>query len=334
MRNGTRIGYNYINKNMKDTLILEGKNYISARRAARVMNYAQDYIGQLCRSGKIDCRMVGRSWFVTEESLIAHRESAIDATDERASKMLKKKFTAKVIPEVSAIPSLIPESIPSPIIPEKTEISSLKYESHNGPTLPEIKKRVPEKFNINNIFDKPVYETPIVAVTHSAIASPISINKLPSKSSLLLVAIAVVIAFTGYTLSSSSITTSRTGAFISYSQASVGTFFSNLFGNVSSYFASYFNFNNNKGLADNNVKKNLSESVSDARSNGIAIIPSSNSIKADEEEKIRVRDTFSDEVKVKADDSGTAGIITPVFKKTNGDDFLYVLVPVKEDKNK
>ena len=27
---------------MKDTLILEGKTYISARRAARIINYAQD----------------------------------------------------------------------------------------------------------------------------------------------------------------------------------------------------------------------------------------------------------------------------------------------------
>src|SRR3989344_6201953 len=76
---------------MKDNLILEGKNYISARRAARIINYAQDYIGQLCRSNKLDCKMVGRSWFVTEESLVAHRASAIDSTDERSSKMLKKK---------------------------------------------------------------------------------------------------------------------------------------------------------------------------------------------------------------------------------------------------
>ena len=67
---------------MKDNLILEGKNYISAKRAAKIINYAQDYIGQLCRSEKLDCRMVGRSWFVTEESLLAHRQSAVDSVIE------------------------------------------------------------------------------------------------------------------------------------------------------------------------------------------------------------------------------------------------------------
>src|SRR3989338_4881695 len=73
---------------MKDSLILEGKIYISARRAAKIINYAQDYIGQLCRQGKLDSRMVGRSWFVTEESLLAHREAAIDATTERVAKII------------------------------------------------------------------------------------------------------------------------------------------------------------------------------------------------------------------------------------------------------
>src|SRR3989344_5877927 len=91
-------------KNMKDTLILEGKNYISARRAAKIINYAQDYIGQLCRAGKLDCRMVGRSWFVTEESLLAHREAAVDATSTggvTTGNVTEK--VAKISPEDSSI---------------------------------------------------------------------------------------------------------------------------------------------------------------------------------------------------------------------------------------
>lgn len=44
-----------------------------------------------------------------------------------------------------------------------------------------------------------------------------------------------------------------------------------------------------------------------------------------------VKETFSDEVKVTPDESGTSGVITPVFKERTGNDYLYVLVPVKED---
>ena len=60
---------------MKENLILQDKNYISAKRAAEIFGYASDYIGQLCRSGKVECKMVGRSWFVTKESLVKHRIS-------------------------------------------------------------------------------------------------------------------------------------------------------------------------------------------------------------------------------------------------------------------
>jgi hypothetical protein len=42
--------------------------------------------------------------------------------------------------------------------------------------------------------------------------------------------------------------------------------------------------------------------------------------------------SFSDEVTIQPDKSGTSGVITPVFKQTDGKDFVYVLVPVKEKK--
>ncbi len=50
-------------------MIIEGKEYISSRRAAEMGKYNNDYIGQLCRSGKISARMIGRSWFVELNSL-------------------------------------------------------------------------------------------------------------------------------------------------------------------------------------------------------------------------------------------------------------------------
>ena len=63
----------------------------------------------------------------------------------------------------------------------------------------------------------------------------------------------------------------------------------------------------------------------------MAVVPSGADSDPLETEK-RIRDSFSDVVEIKADQGGTTGVITPVFKKTNGDDFMYVLVPVKEEK--
>lgn len=57
-----------------DTIIsFEGRDYVSAARAAKVSGYNQDYVGQLARSGKILSRQVGSRWYVDRESLLAHK---------------------------------------------------------------------------------------------------------------------------------------------------------------------------------------------------------------------------------------------------------------------
>jgi len=56
-----------------DELTIEGKNYISSKRAAALTGYAKDYVGQLCREGRVEARLVGRSWYVYEPSIRKHR---------------------------------------------------------------------------------------------------------------------------------------------------------------------------------------------------------------------------------------------------------------------
>lgn len=57
----------------RGVIILKDKKYISAGKAARAFGYTSDYIGQLCRAGKLECVMLGRGWFVTEDSLSPHK---------------------------------------------------------------------------------------------------------------------------------------------------------------------------------------------------------------------------------------------------------------------
>jgi hypothetical protein len=56
-----------------DELVIDDKKYISTRQAAKITGYAKDYVGQLCREGRVPARLVGRSWYVLESALADHR---------------------------------------------------------------------------------------------------------------------------------------------------------------------------------------------------------------------------------------------------------------------
>ena len=58
---------------MNDELILDDVKYISVKRAAEITQYSRDYIGQLCREGKILANRIGRNWYVAEKSIIRHK---------------------------------------------------------------------------------------------------------------------------------------------------------------------------------------------------------------------------------------------------------------------
>lgn len=59
-----------------DELLIAGLPYISAKRAAQEHRYSPDYIGQLIRAGKLSGQKVGRSWYVSKESLASFLASA------------------------------------------------------------------------------------------------------------------------------------------------------------------------------------------------------------------------------------------------------------------
>jgi len=51
----------------------DGKDYISASRAAKITGYSQDYVGQLARGEKIPSRQIGSRWYVDRTALIEHK---------------------------------------------------------------------------------------------------------------------------------------------------------------------------------------------------------------------------------------------------------------------
>ena len=67
---------------MSDQISLEGKEYISSKRASQISDYAQDYIGQLARAGLIEAKRIGGLWYVSLESLNAYKTRADEYTPE------------------------------------------------------------------------------------------------------------------------------------------------------------------------------------------------------------------------------------------------------------
>lgn len=79
-----------------DEILIEEKRYISSKQAAKITGYAKDYIGQLCREGRVTARLVGRSWYVLEAAIQDHRfgAPAIEAMEKVAPKAEDKPSLA------------------------------------------------------------------------------------------------------------------------------------------------------------------------------------------------------------------------------------------------
>ena len=63
-----------------ETIIDKGKTFVKATALAKKYHYTTDYIGQLCRKDKVEAKLIGRAWFVNEDSLINHKSDRYTAT--------------------------------------------------------------------------------------------------------------------------------------------------------------------------------------------------------------------------------------------------------------
>ena len=106
-----------------DEILIGEKKYISSKQAAKMTGYAKDYIGQLCREGRVPARLVGRGWYVLETAIKDHRfgdqktEQEVEAEPPAAvfpSKWESPRYEAssfEVLPSVNRLQD-VKESIP------------------------------------------------------------------------------------------------------------------------------------------------------------------------------------------------------------------------------
>lgn len=96
-----------------DEITIGDKTYISSKQAAKITGYAKDYVGQLCREGRVEARLVGRNWYVLDSAIREHRfgkeeeeaaaeEEAPVASTDRVSTWKKPQYEAEM-------PILVPD---------------------------------------------------------------------------------------------------------------------------------------------------------------------------------------------------------------------------------
>jgi hypothetical protein len=76
-----------------ETILDNGVTYVKATALAKKYRYTTDYIGQLCRSGKVDAKLIGRAWFVNEASINNHKSDRYSAV-RSSEKMINKSLVS------------------------------------------------------------------------------------------------------------------------------------------------------------------------------------------------------------------------------------------------
>ncbi|MAZ67404.1 hypothetical protein CL652_01385 [bacterium] len=75
-------------------VIVGGEKLVSTSRAAELSGYSKDYVGQLCRGGKLECRRISGHWYVDEASLQQYKQG--DPQAQKETERAKTAFGMKV----------------------------------------------------------------------------------------------------------------------------------------------------------------------------------------------------------------------------------------------
>ncbi len=81
----------------RKNITFEGVDYISSKRAAEIMGYTQDYVGQLARSGKISARQIGRGWYIPRSIVYKTNEDDKNKSEENKKNKVSKQVVKQEI---------------------------------------------------------------------------------------------------------------------------------------------------------------------------------------------------------------------------------------------
>lgn len=327
---------------MESELFFEGKKYISGSRASQLTGYNSDYIGQLCRRGLLDCRRVGRAWFVNEDSLKNHEVNA--------SKSIRGKILIHT---------------PATATPNITPVQLEKTENRTSVQLPHIARFEPK--NNNYAFRPSDYSGNDFTdyLEESQIIKRKLFNELAVGVTILIFLISGVSNVSILARLANFRSTSIGERVISYEQKFANTFnavvvlkertedsiayTANVFestGEVVGERTYQYVYGIGKSIleienlalkATRNIRlalRSQSEQTSGdtvkSQQVGMVVVPSAENSQLNAQVKEYVKRSFSDETKILPDESGSSGVIKPIFKSKTNQEYLYVVVPLQE----
>ncbi len=363
---------------MKHNYISQGNNYISSKRASKISDYSSDYVGQLCREGKLDCKRVGHVWFVTEESLRAHmtRVWSDDALRTRASNLKRRFIKDQAAPssrdtlddslqkisskQAALLSGYAPDYIGQLCREKKLDavmigktwfVGEESLKSHMEKIRAEEvarkqEKEVEERNSAMEMRDRSVQRTREAQVVSSRKSFPHATQ--PRKSGIFSAKSIVTFFVVLGLIATASLSVVRLidvpniavkqpmVAGVYEAAQYVSELFASSFGVIAQIFRGQQDLAVNSGGSSSVDSAGSSSLISDSTgvaNRGIAVAPMSDVKKQDEDMKAAIQQSFSDQVKVVPDKTGAAGVITPVFRKANSKDFMYVMVPVDSQQN-
>ncbi len=299
---------------MNSELYFNGKKYISAKRGSEISGYNSDYIGQLCRSGKLECRQVGRGWFVSEDSIIEHQKDA--------SEKIRGTIVFPPVSVVSQNASVFKAS--ENLKTNKKEFAPsevFSFLSHSGMFYALLFIVISAIAFFAYGSNNKQYQTNIAVVSEHFISSEkIFITSFVSKTSKTLALVrdsASVSNVNNIQISVRDLTHSLRNKFDSIAL------------NSYRFISSLLRMNINKTVV---VRDDINHrnSVSQDSKTGMIVVPGTGDEFKNEKVKQRIKNSFSDQTQVVPDETGSSGVIKPIFKNTNDQEYLYVLVPVDD----
>jgi hypothetical protein len=343
----------------KDSLVIDGKTFISSRRASEIAVYSKDYVGQLCREGKLVCRRVNRLWWVDEDSIRKHaaETSKSNHTSFRSADAVIAKEPAAGIPTGMAKKN-IPHLAEGGIVTEPTlaiigEAGPEAVVPLSGPGFrAAVESMVPDKGNPSSVFARtscPQASTPLLASRNKdSHGRPVMYALFPRRIFAVGFVFALILiigtVFASVSIRNSSWSMSAISPFRQMAAAYAASEPSESFiGFLWSSLESILPGSSSKQPSGNIAVGSSSESGSSIAKNGapiesvadlskphagLVVVPSQGS-STDAKLAQVITNSFSDNVTVTQGSDGTTGVIKPEFRTVAGHDFLYVLVPVK-----
>lgn len=156
-----------------EEISVKGENYVKASVLAKKFGYTSDYVGQLCRSGQVKATLLGRSWYVNEESLLRHRKgryrSSLAKTKESVRKTAEERVQTARPLHARRLIRYIPDE--AELLPEiKREFSAkAEKEPRNIVNKPYLSERFDDLSALFGVRPQPSFEAGAVPEKRPAI---------------------------------------------------------------------------------------------------------------------------------------------------------------------